>query len=249
MENQIPGARGGIHPSLKLIDIGEQYGRHILEQFAQKIEKADIVCDLGVGGGEDLLRFKKYHQSAKLIGIDFTDKLKNDLANKNITLQIKNIEKETLDFTDEEVDVFVANQTLEHIKEIFWLNDQIAAKLRIGGYLIIGLPNISSLHNRILFLFGRQPTQQKTYSAHVRGFSHNEIVNFFNVCFPGGYKLIEKKGAQFYPFPKFVARFLSAILPSLAFSSFYLFKKARKYNGEFLKHPVEAELETNFFIG
>lgn len=249
MENQISGARGGLHPALKLIDAEEQYGRHILEKFAQKISQAGVVCDLGVGVGEDLLRFKKYHEHARLFGVDFTDKLRSDLACKNITLQIKDIEKEALDFEDESVDVFIANQVFEHLKEIYWINDQIARKLRIDGYLIVGLPNLSSLHNRILFLFGKQPTQLKTCSAHVRGFSHKEIIDFFKVCFPGGYELIEKKGAQFYPFPKFVARFLSALFPGLAFSSFYLFKKVNKYQGEFLKHPVEAELETNFFIG
>ena len=249
MENQIKGSRGGIHPTLKFIDVDEQYGRHIIEHFAQKINKADIVCDLGVGLGEDLLRFKKYHENVKLFGVDFADKLKDDLLSKNIALQIKNIEKEALDFKDESVDVFIANQVFEHTKEIFWINDQIARKLIIGGYLIIGLPNISSLHNRILFLFGKQPTQMKTYSAHIRGFAHNEIVDFFHICFPGGYELVEKRGAQFYPFPKFAARFLSAIFPNFAFSNFYLFKKVKKYNGEFLKHPVEAELETNFFIG
>jgi len=249
MENQIKGSRGGVHALLKFIDVNEQYGRHILESFAQKIKQADIVCDLGVGSGEDLLRFKKYHENAKLFGVDFADNLRSDLARQIITLQMKDIEKDALDFEDEGVDVFIANQVFEHTKEIFWLNDQIARKLKIGGYLIIGLPNISSLHNRILFLFGKQPTQLKIYSAHVRGFAHNEIVDFFDVCFPGGYELVEKKGSQFYPFPKFTARFLCAVFPGFAFSNFYLFKKVRKYNGEFLKHPVEANLETNFFIG
>lgn len=249
MQNQIQGARGGVHPSLKFIDVNEQYGRHIIEHFAQNIGQAEVVCDLGAGIGEDLLRFKKYHKDAKLFGVDFTDKLKDDLARNSIALQIKDIEKEALDFENESVDVFIANQLFEHIKEIFWLNDQIAGKLKVGGYLIIGLPNLSSLHNRILFLLGKQPTQLKTYSAHIRGFSHNEIVDFFKVCFPGGYELIEKKGSQFYPFPKFIARFLSMVFPGLAFSNFYLFKKVKKYNGEFLKHPVEARLETNFFIG
>jgi hypothetical protein len=89
----------------------------------------------------------------------------------------------------------------------------------------------------------------KTCSAHVRGFSHQEIINFFNMVFPGGYKLVSKKGAQFYPFPAAISRFLSFLFPGLAFSSFYLFEKVKEYNGEFLEYPTASELETNFFIG
>ncbi len=248
MANRIKRSQGGIHQFLKFIDVNEQYGRHIIEHFAKKI-KADIVCDLGVGTGEDLLRFKKFHAGLEMHGVDYLDKLKNELLSKNINLHVKNIENENLDFTDESVDVFIANQILEHVKEIFWINDQVARKLKVGGYFIVGLPNISSFHNRILFIFGKQPTQMKTYSAHIRGFAHREIINFFNVCFPGGYELVDKKGAQFYPFPKIISRFLSFIFPSLSFSNFYLFKKIRKYDGEFLEYPVAAELETNFFVG
>jgi SAM-dependent methyltransferase len=183
-----------------------------------------------------------------MFGVDFTEKFKIELAAKGINLQVKNIEQDELDFSDESVDVFLANQVLEHIKEIFWLNDQVAKKLKVGGYFIIGLPNISSFHNRILFLGGKQPTQMKTNSAHIRGFSHQEIIHFFNNVFPGGYKLIAKKGAQFYPFPKIISRWLCFLFPSLAFSNFYLFEKIKKYNGEFLAYPTAAELETNFKV-
>ena len=247
MIDNIKISRSAAHPILKYIDVNEQYGRHLIEAFACKIS-ADIVCDLGVGLGYDLEAFKKVRPNIKMFGVDFTEKFKKELTSKNISLQVKNIEQDELDFPDEGVDVFLANQVLEHIKEIFWLNDQVAKKLKIGGYFIIGLPNISSLHNRILFLGGKQPTQMKTYSAHVRGFSHREIINFFDTVFPGGYELIAKKGAQFYPFPKIFSRGLCFLFPSLAFSNFYLFKKIKKYNGEFLAYPVAAELETNFKV-
>lgn len=248
MKNNIKRSEGGAHPLLRFIDVNEQYGRHIIEYFARKIQ-ATTACDLGVGTGEDLLRIKKLHPNIEMHGIDYSDKLRNELLSKSINLQVKNIENDKLDFADESVDLFIANQVLEHTKEIFWINDQVAKKLKVGGYFIIGLPNISSFHNRILFLLGKQPTQMKTHSAHIRGFAHKEIINFFNITFPGGYELEDKKGSQFYPFPKTISRFLSYIFPSLSFSNFYLFKKTKKYNGEFLEYPVAAELETNFFIG
>ena len=248
MLNIIKISQGGVHPLLKFIDVNEQYGRHIIENYAKRI-KADVICDLGAGSGQDLSIFKKVHPDIKMHGVDYFDRYQDNLLSNGINLHVKNIEHEALDFTDESVDVFIANQLLEHVKEIFWLNDQVARKLKIGGHFIVGLPNISSFHNRVLFTLGKQPTQMKTASAHVRGFAHREIISFFNVCFPGGYELIEKRGAQFYPFPKIVSRFLCWLFPSLAFSNFYLFKKIKKYNGEFLEYPMAAELETNFYVG
>ncbi len=241
-------SRGADHALLKLVDVDEQYGRHILENFYKKIN-VETACDLGVGYGLDLERLKKIHPEAKMYGIDFVDTLRNELALKNIELRVQNIEQDKLDFQDQSIDLFIANQLLEHIKEIFWLSDQVARKLQVGGHFIIGVPNISSLHNRILFLLGRQPTQMKTNSAHVRGFSHNELIRFFNIVWPGGFELIEKRGSQFYPFPRFISRILCALFPSLAFANFYLFKKTKEYKSEFLEYPKATALETNFFVG
>jgi SAM-dependent methyltransferase len=241
-------SRGGTHPLLRFIDISEQYGRHILEDFYAKI-RVETACDLGAGYGFDLERLKKIHPEAKAYGIDFSDVLKDELSAKGIQLKVCNIEAEEFGFDDASLDLIIANQLLEHVKEIFWISDQIARSLKVGGHLIIGVPNITSLHNRLLFLLGKQPTQMKTHSAHVRGFAHNEIVSFFNTVWPGGFELVEKRGAQFYPFPKFLSRPLCALFPSLAFADFYLFKKAQEYGGEFLAYPKAAQLETNFFVG
>lgn len=248
MKPPIEISRGANHPLLRFVSAEEQYGRHIIKSFAKKIS-ANNVCDLGVGTGADLIIFKKYHPKIKLYGVDFTNKLMDDPLLRGVNLQIKNIEDEPLDLPDESIDVFIANQILEHTKEIFWINDQVARKLKVGGYFIIGLPNISSLHNRLMFLFGCQPTQLKTYSAHVRGFAHKEIIKFFDQVWPKSYELISRQGAQFYPLPKILSRFLCRLVPSLAFSNFYLFRKIKSYQGEFLAYPKAAQLETNFFVG
>jgi hypothetical protein len=57
------------------------------------------------------------------------------------------------------------------------------------------------------------------------------------------------RGAQFYPFPRSLARTLAHWFPSLAHSTFYLMKKTSQYGSEFLRHPVAAGLETPFFLG
>lgn len=237
---------------LKVVDYNESYGRHIIKDFSKSLTNemnSKIICDLGVGQGNDLTIIKDFFPNSEFYGVDFWDKNIQILNSKGIVLKVVNIEKDELPFNDNSIDLIVINQVLEHTKEIFWIFHQISKKLKIGGHVIIGVPNIASFPNRMLFLFGKQPSSMHSYSAHVRGFTHNEIPKFINVCFPEGYRIKKQGGAQFYPFPKVISRILSKLFPSLSHCSFTLIEKAKEYNDEFITHPIEAMLETNFYLG
>jgi hypothetical protein len=120
--------------------------------------------------------------------------------------------------------------------------------LRVGGHLIIGIPNLASLHNRILLAVGCQPTSIKNNSAHVRGYTRSDFINLLG-CFPQGYKLEAWRGGNFYPLPRALAIPAARLLPSMAWGVFMLFRKMRPYNREYLDYPRTAELETNFYLG
>jgi trans-aconitate methyltransferase len=250
----IPGSTGGRSPWLKFIDVQEQYGRHIIDRFAAQIASTNptetpVICDLGVGQGHDLQTFQPYFPSAEYYGLDFTDANAAALQAHRIQLSTLDLEHDRLPFADDSLDIIIANQVYEHLKEIFWVSHQITQKLRIGGHLIIGVPNICAFHNRLRFLLGHQPSQMKSYSAHIRGFAPREIPRFFQTCFPQGYQLKVLTGAQFYPFPRAIARPLARTFPQLAHSTFYLLQKQRPYTDEFLQHPQRAHLETKFYLG
>ncbi len=159
-----------------------------------------------------------------------------------------NLELDPLPFEDGSIDVVLSNQVMEHVKEIFWILHQVTRSLRVGGYLILGVPNLASYHNRLLLLLGKQPTAIQNHSAHLRGYTRHDILRMFEMIFPGGYELVGFRGANFYPFPSFLAKPLAKILPNGAWGIFMLFKKKRVYNEEFLMHPVVARLETNFYV-
>lgn len=234
---------------LYLVDNNEQYGRHIIESFINKIIRIENACDIGVGYGNDMQILSKKFPESKLYGIDFTENNKSILEEKNISLYSLNIEKDPLPFPGNHLDLIIANQIIEHIKEIFWVFHQITSKLRTGGYLLVGIPNICAFHNRVLFLAGHQPSQMKADSAHVRGFAPKELPRFIERCFPGGYDIVQIAAAQFYPFPPRLSRLLCSLAPNLGHSMFYLFKKRKEYHSQFLDFPASNNLETNFFTG
>lgn len=244
----IPGSTGGQSKFAFMIDHSETYGSHVIEAFLSHLKSIETIADLGAGPGRDLAIAKSLFPQAQTIAIESYPAYIQKLTNVDQVFPT-NIERDRLPFVDESIDVIMANQVLEHTKEIFWIFHEVTRSLKVGGHFIIGVPNIASLHNRLLLLLGGHPTQHKAYSAHVRPFSKHDTVAFTEVCFPGGYKLIKFAGSQFYPFPKTIARIAAKYAPAMAFSIFFMFQKVRDYSEQFLEHPVKANLETPFYLG
>lgn len=243
------GSGGGQHLLGGLIDHRETFGPHVVEDFVRSLVGLDVVVDLGAGSGRDLAMVRRFHPQATLIAVEAGNENAKNLAGKAGRVYLSNIERDSLPLADGEADLIIANQVLEHTKEIFWIFHEVSRSLKVGGHFLFGVPNICSLHNRFLLLIGKQPTQHKICSAHVRPFSKNDTLAFLNACFPGGYELAKFRGAQFYPFPPRLSRLLADILPTFAFSIFFMIRKTKEYHSEFAEYPSRAELETNFWTG
>ncbi|MBX2990662.1 MAG: class I SAM-dependent methyltransferase [Bacteroidetes bacterium] len=231
-----------------MVDHGETYGRHILAKALTGL-RIETCVDLGCGGGDDLMVVAAQNPQAALYGVDFGEWNFDRLKARNIRPLSINVEKEKLPFDDNSVDFVIANQFFEHTKEIFWINHEVFRCLKPGGHLFFGTPNILSLHNRILMLFGFHPTQHKLTSAHVRPFSRRDVKAFYHDIGSGFCRIRGFRGSQFYPFPGKAARFFSRLFPGMSFSIFFLIQKTGGYQREFLEWPGRAQLETNFFVG
>lgn len=232
-----------------MIDRSLNYGRHHIRRFLRQAGPAATIVDLGAGQGADLAAARAVFPQAALHGVESWAPYVQELSTQGVTVAQLNIERDPLPFADESVDIFIANQVLEHCKEIFWIFSEVSRTLRPGGCLIIGVPNLAALHNRLLLACGRQPSPIKSASAHIRGFTRHDLEHFLTSCWPGGYKLEGFGGANFYPFPPVLARPLAALLPNLAWGIFFLLRKAKPYHGEFQRFPPEQGLESNFYLG
>jgi SAM-dependent methyltransferase len=243
------GSRGGSHPLARFTDQQESYGAHIVEALARELSDLKVVADLGAGSGRDLGIVRRLHPRAKLIAVETGTEYAKGLAGKADEVFVANIERDSLPFEDGHADLIIANQVLEHTKEVFWIFHEVFRSLRVGGHFLFGVPNVCSLHNRVLMLAGRQPTQHKLCSAHVRPFSKADTLAFLNACIGDGYELAAFRGAQFYPFPARLSRLLAGAFPTYAFTIFFLIRKTNVYGGGFATYPARAELETNFWTG
>lgn len=232
-----------------MIDRSLNYGRHHIGRFCAAVSSVQKILDLGAGHGDDLYLAKQMHPQADLYAVEVYEAYAKELEAKSVTVLRLNIERDRLPFRDEELDLIIANQVLEHTKELFWIFHEATRALRIGGNFIIGVPNLAALHNRVLLALGRQPSPIKSNSAHVRGFTRRDLCSFVETVFPGGFSLQQYGGSNFYPFSPVVAKPLAKLLPDMAWGIFFRFEKMRAYGQEFLDYPVAQQLETNFFRG
>ena len=229
-----------------MIDRKLNYGRDVVSSLLRKAKPYSAVLDIGAGRGDDLLAARTIEPRAALYAIECHGPNAALLRSTEICTYAINIEREDIPLLSESIDVVISNQTFEHLKEVFWVLHEASRVLKVGGHLLIGVPNLASLHNRLLLAVGRQPTSMKNNSAHVRGYTRGDFVTLLR-CFPNGYQLRAWKGSNFYPLPGVLARPAARLFPSMAWAVFMLFRKTRPYRREFLDFP--ASFETNFFVG
>ena len=231
-----------------MIDRQLNYGREVVHSFLRKARPFSSVLDIGAGSGCDLLTARMVEPRADLYAIECHASNAAHLRAAKICTYGINIEREEIPLTAESVDVVISNQTFEHLKEVFWALHEASRVLKVGGHLLIGVPNLASLHNRLLLTIGRQPTSIQNKSAHIRGYTRGDFISLLG-CFPRGYQLRTWRGSNFYPLPKVLARPAARLFPSMAWAVFMLFKKTRSYGREYLEYPKAAKLETNFYLG
>lgn len=232
-----------------MIDRSLNYGRPVVRRFLAASRPFRAVLDLGAGVGADLESARAVAPECRRHAVEVWPPNVEQLRGGGIEVVSLDLERDRLPFPDAAIDVVIANQIIEHTKEVFWIFHEIARVLGPGGHLILGVPNLASLHNRLLLLAGRQPSVIKTASAHVRGFTRHDLLAFLDQVWPGGFVQRAHAGANFYPFPPLIAQPLAKALPSFAWGLFLHLQKVGQYQSEFVEFPTRARLETNFYTG
>jgi SAM-dependent methyltransferase len=233
-----------------MIDRSLNYGRHHVRAFLRAAGGPLRVLDVGAGAGDDLLLAREANPRAELHALEIDPAFARRLNERGVRTHAVDIERDRFPFDDACLDAVIANQILEHTKELFWVLHEVSRALAVGGHLVLGVPNLASLHNRLLLAAGLQPTPIQNSSAHIRGFTKRDLLRLLENGFPGGYRLRAFGGSNFYPFPPMLARPLAALLPSMAWGIFLLLQKTRPYAGDgFLEYPIAQDLQTNFYLG
>jgi SAM-dependent methyltransferase len=231
------------------------YGRDILAKDVLDIasEKTHLrILDIGLGSGKDLVNIRQKCLAARpgmkieMFGLECYPPNVEMAQKQGIQVFSVNIETQKFPFEDGFFDVVLSNQTLEHTKEVYWIFSEISRVLKPQGFVLTGVPNLASLHNRVALLFGLQPTSIQVLGPHVRGFTAPGFTEFVET---DGYFINKAvKGSNFYPFPPSISRFLCHLLPLMSVGLFFKTQRTSK-PGVFIGVLKTRFFETPFFAG
>jgi SAM-dependent methyltransferase len=231
------------------------YGREIITRWACELfppaaasGEPVTVLDLGCGLGDDLVNVRTAisPRTIRLLGIENYPPNQDTARRHGIEVASADLERAAFPWHDGSVDLIIANQIIEHTKEIFWIFSECSRVLKPGGAVIVGVPNLASFHNRLLLLFGDQPSSIELLGPHVRGITIPAFRRFIEA---DGFFRVEKiRGSNMYPLPASVSLILSRLFPRLSVSIFFLVRKTGR-PGLFRDILATRFYETNFYTG
>lgn len=238
---------------LKQGSVELNYGRNVVASLvkghAERLPAGGLaVLDVGMGSAQDLRSVAAALDGRPLMLLGVESHAPSVQAARELGIEVHalDIERQRLPFEDARIDVVIANQVLEHTKELFWIFSEVARVLKPGGAFVAGVPNLASLHSRVMLLMGMQPSPVEVLGPHVRGFTRGGFARFARA---GGFFSVRAvRGANFYPFPPLLARPLARALPTFAVSLFFLCVRTEK-EGSFLQVLDERAFETPYFRG
>jgi SAM-dependent methyltransferase len=202
------------------------------------------LLDVGCWDGEFTTRCAKAVGAKDVAGIEVYEGPARDSERRGIEVARIDLEAERFPWPDESCDVVVCNQVLEHLKNIWLPMSEIHRVLKMGGHAVLSVPNLASLHNRVLLGLGRQPTSIRVFGPHVRGYTFGEFCDF--VERGGAYEIERRCGAGFYPLPSPWSAPLSALWRGASHTTVVLARKAKKEPvwAEYLAGKVDGGMQT-----
>ncbi|HEX5220567.1 MAG TPA: methyltransferase domain-containing protein [Verrucomicrobiae bacterium] len=240
---------------LKAGTVELNYGRDALAKYVLEIaaDKNHLrILDIGLGAGKDLVNIRERclkafpHLKLELFGLECYPPNVEAARKQGIQVSSLNVENEEFPFEDGYFDIVLSNQILEHTKEVYWIFSEISRIVKPQGFVLTGVPNLASFHNRVALAFGLQPTAIQVLGPHVRGFTAPGFIEFVET--DGFFVNKDVKGSNFYPFPPYISRILSRLFPLMSVGIFFKTQRTSK-PGVFIEVLRSRFFETPFFAG
>ncbi|MDG2169005.1 MAG: class I SAM-dependent methyltransferase [Opitutales bacterium] len=214
---------------------------------SKNLDKKAKLLDVGCWNG---ITTHSYVESLGInegYGIEYYEDKTFEAKHKGIIATQLNIETDEFPYEDDCFDYVVCNQVFEHLKLIYKPFDEISRVLKPGGLLIFSVPNLASFHNRLMLLWGVQPSSIRVFGPHVRGFTLEEFKKFSVF---GDKLTIEKViGVGFYPFPTAtLGKIMAKVWKNACHTPIVILKKNSCVDSEIVSHEnyMASKFQTVF---
>jgi len=185
--------------------------------------------DIGCQDGSFTFRCATACGAEKVYGIEIDSKVASIARSRGVEVTVMDASNQ-FPYNNGSFDVITANQVLEHVYNADNLLNECYRVLDDRGIILISSPNLCSLFQRLLILFGNQPTTlhvseiqvgnflrgTATKNEHIHAFATAALIDLLEYH---GFGSIKLKGSGFYPLPPPFSSWLSAAFPRLAIYS------------------------------
>lgn len=184
------------------------------------------ILDIGCGDGGRTIRIAKYYNVSmnNVHGLDYNVDLITT-CKKVFNASSIDLETDHIPYEDNTFDLVICNQVLEHLKNYKKTISEAIRVTKNQGYIVLGIPNLAHLINRIYLLLGFQPLCIHLDSSHVRSFTHRNFVKLLNSL--ESVRLIDSKGSLMYPLPFLIANRIKDHFIGLTGYVCYLLQKSK----------------------
>jgi SAM-dependent methyltransferase len=191
------------------------------------------LLDVGCWDGSATMEYAR-RINAEAYGIEIFEEPARKARDRGVEVARLDLETESFPWDADSFDVVIANQVLEHLKNVWLPMSEIYRVLRPAGRAVLAVPNLASLHNRVILGLGRQPTSIRTFGPHVRGFTMPEFRRF--VEYGGAFRVRRARGVGFYPFPPLLARLPACVFPGASHTVLLVAEKSAEVPGQWLSY-------------
>ncbi len=161
------------------------YELHRTDAVVNLLKPGGNILDIGTGAGNLLIKASDKGFS-QLHGLDISKDLVKQ-ANKNLnsekldtTLSVHNIDNKT-DYQSNYFGTITMVAVLEHVFDVNFVLKEVHRILKLGGQLIIEVPNLAFLPRRLSILLGKLPrtgSGQSDYDiGHLHYFTHRSLTD------------------------------------------------------------------------
>jgi len=185
-------ARDPLHRYL-LDPIFDPFANSRAEVALSLLAGGERLLDLGCWTGAFLARVERAQRYRRLVGVDIVAAGVDAACARGFDARVVDLNADPLPFPDAHFDGVVHLAVLEHLFDPFAVIREIHRVLRPGGELVIAVPNVASLTNRLRILFGRIPVTSSDAGwdgGHLHYFSKHALDRFL---VNEGFEVVERR--------------------------------------------------------
>jgi 2-polyprenyl-3-methyl-5-hydroxy-6-metoxy-1,4-benzoquinol methylase len=136
------------------VNLDHPYLRKVIDYSHTLVVRPGKLLDVGCANGTLGEYFIKH--GWQVDGVEISSAAAKEAEKKGIKVKVANVEN-GMPFSSESHDVVIAAEVIEHIFDTDFFIEEAKRVLKLKGFFIITTPNIASLPNRLILLFGGYP--------------------------------------------------------------------------------------------